>query len=292
MRGIKKQTMENFVITESGARVYARWQDNICCEDKDNKALTEKARLQRETYSYGMARGCKRFGSANSEDALSWSVFRTLQLKNGMDLFYGLLGISDFLQTTIFWTRDTKTGNPDKDLTNVINEVEPKSMWRIQQTEPDIILRGKTTLIFIEAKLGRPGAKINAWARQKEFEKRHYRYRDEGFLNGLFTQDFIDNFTSEGKRFYQLMRNYVIGHKLARVWNLDFYLCALVNGLNHAKNGNSYGQEFSLFKNYLINKNAYLVSWQDLMQRLKDRRELRDLSVWMHEHPCLRDAEN
>ena len=282
--------MEKIIVTKSNVTVYKNWRENICCEDKNNKALTEKAGLKRERYPRGEAKGCSRFGSRSSEDALSWSVFRTLQLRNSMNLFYELGGIKDSLQTTIFWTRDTKTGNCDKDLVRIINLIEPKSLWRIQQTEPDVILKGKSTLVFIEAKLGKQGAKISAWARKKDFERKgkQFRYQDKGFLDGLFTQDFIDDFGREGKRFYQLVRNYVIGNKLAEAWKLDFQLCALVNRLNRAKNGNSHEQEFGKFKGYLLDKDkAHILTWQDMFGLIDKDERLIELAEWMRNYPYL-----
>lgn len=39
---------DKYVITKSGIKVYINYKDDICCEDKDNKALTDKAKIKRE----------------------------------------------------------------------------------------------------------------------------------------------------------------------------------------------------------------------------------------------------
>lgn len=121
------------IITTSGKGVCKHYRDNICCDDKDNKALTAKAESKREQNSKGKAKGLSRFGNESSEDALSWSVFRTLEIKNKIQIFYNLLGINDTLQKTIFWTRSTANSgdsHAEPQLQEVLDKIEPKELWK------------------------------------------------------------------------------------------------------------------------------------------------------------------
>jgi hypothetical protein len=71
------------VITESGVRVYKRWQDNVVIlpGDESDPDLLRKAK---ELFDRGRAKGLPRIASENSEDALMWSVFSVLR-RHGRD---------------------------------------------------------------------------------------------------------------------------------------------------------------------------------------------------------------
>lgn len=100
----------------------------------------------------------KRLGYENSEDALSWNVFRSLQeagkLRIAMSVLAGVesRGEPDLL----LWGRRVsleKAGEASK-LQRILDELEPALK---QQTEPDIILHLKGWgWLFIEAKLTSP----------------------------------------------------------------------------------------------------------------------------------------
>ncbi|MCK4325392.1 hypothetical protein KAW55_01400 [bacterium] len=276
--------MDKFITTET-AKVYKDFRGNICCPDKDNKALLEKATHDRE--SKGLAKGLSRLGSIHSEDALTWSVFRSLELASQMDLFYNLNGISDDLDTTIFWTRDTKTGAVDNMLQQILDHVEVPQHWK-QQTEPDVIVKGKRIVIFAECKLGKRGEKVLGWKRDKPFEHRHYRYREKGFLDNIFNEEFKRNFEQAARRFYQLMRNSIIGYRYAKRHDLEFHLCVVVNDLNFAENGQTHREEFEGFKKYLIaGSKVHLVTWQSIGEAISGKAELAGLYDYMTSHACL-----
>lgn len=67
--------MSDYVISKSGVKVYRVWQDNIAI-DPDNPAIVKQSA---KAYYRGEAKGLSRLGSENSEDALTWNIFRYLQ---------------------------------------------------------------------------------------------------------------------------------------------------------------------------------------------------------------------
>jgi hypothetical protein len=255
---VKKSRVES----ESGVKVFSKYQDNISI-DKDNPILRKKAEYPREKYTRGKVKGISRLGSENSEDARSWNLFRTLQLQSDMQKYYGLIRVQDNLQNVLFWCMDPQTGEFDGVLKSILDEIEPPLLWRVQQTEPDVIVIGQKTVVFNECKLGKPGANIDAWNRKGLFTGKHELYK-RGALS-FFRQPFIDNFEAEARRFYQLMRNYIIGEHFANRLGKAFHLVAIASAQNKARSGLPHEEEFNRFRSYLFDSSrCHFLMWEQL----------------------------
>lgn len=276
---------KEYITTKSGIIVYKDYKDNMCCEDKNNKALTVKAEMSREKYNKGKAEGLSRFGSVSSEDALTWSVFRTLEIENRMGIFYRLPGIEDTLERTIFWTRDTKTEKVDPLLQDVLDQIEPKNLW-IQQTEPDVILIGEKIVVFNESKLGYANTKVLGWSRSSKFENKHERYKN--YLDGIFTDYFKEKFDSLGVQFYQLMRNTIVGKLYAEKLRKEFHLSVVVNELNTTPQYSSHKDKFNEFSTCLLDKNkVHFTTWQEISKAIENDSVLNELGEYLKSHSCL-----
>jgi hypothetical protein len=99
-----------------------------------------------------------RLGNENSEDALSFNVFRSLQEAGALGEVARLLVGADVTSEPelIVWGRrlDAASTHPVPELQAALAELET---WRGQKTEPDVILRVPGWgWIFIEAKLASP----------------------------------------------------------------------------------------------------------------------------------------
>jgi hypothetical protein len=251
---------KNYVISESGVKVFLDYRDNILI-DRNNLALEKKANYPREKYSKGRVKGISRLGSENSEDTKSWNLFRTLQLQSDMQKYYGLIKIQDVLENLLFWGLDAETGGLDGVFKSVLDEIEPPDLWKVQQTEPDVIVIGRKTVIFNECKLGRSEGNIDAWNRKGPFTSKHELYKSNA--KPFFKQVFIDNFELEARRYYQLMRNYIIGRHFAHRLNKVFHLAALVNGTNRARSGLTHQEEFNGFCSYLFDSSkCHFLTWE------------------------------
>jgi len=254
--------MEKYIISDTGVKVFKDYRDNIII-DKDNPTLRNKAKLPKETYNRGKVKGLSRLGSENSEDAKTWNIFRALQLNNNIKKYYGLVDINDDCERILFWGLDSETGKFDRNLKSVLDKIEPPALWNIQQTEPDVIIIGKNTVVFNESKLGKHGASIDAWNRKDEFSDKHELYKKRA--EEYFYKEFIENFQMEGRRFYQLMRNYIVGTNFAAILNKKFYLVAIVSKENKAISGLSHQEEFELFCSKLKNSSrCHLLTWDKL----------------------------
>jgi len=130
--------MSNFVVSKSGVKVYKQWQDNIVI-DADNPAI---AKQSAKSYYQGLAKGLSRLGSENSEDALTWNIFRTLQTVPASLWLHSIVQpfvSSDDNATLHFWKNYAPPATyPDKE----------------GNSEVDLAIETESALLFIEAKFG------------------------------------------------------------------------------------------------------------------------------------------
>lgn len=251
---------KSYVVSESGIKVFSEYQDNISI-DKDNPILKKKAEYPREKYTRGKVKGLSRLGSENSEDAKSWNLFRTLQLRRDIEKYYSLIRVRDVLQDLRFWGLNPETAELDGVLKSILDEIEPPHLWKVQQTEPDVIVIGQKTVVFNECKLGKPGANIDAWNRKGPFTGKHELYKRRA--QSFFRQLFIENFEAEARRFYQLMRNYIIGEHFASRLSKVFHLVAIASAQNKARSGLPHEEEFKTFCSYLFDSSrCHFLTWE------------------------------
>jgi hypothetical protein len=272
-----------FVETKNGIIVYRNYKDNLCCQDTENKALTQKAEMSREKIIKGKAKDLSRFGSMSSEDAVTWSLFRTLELKNKMNIFYKMLDIDDELEKVVFWIRDTRSGNVDLQLKAVLDFVEPRKYWQ-QQTEPDVIIVGKKTVIFNESKLGYKNQSKSGWSRPKDFGEKQNFYKE--FMSS-FNNEFMNNFKVLGKKYYQLMRNVIVGEQYTKKIQKKFHLSVIVNANNKPAKKENHLDRFNEFKRFLKNGECmHYLTWQDIAAELDKSDNFSELSKYIQSR-CL-----
>jgi len=251
--------MERYIISNSGVMVFKDYRDNITI-DKDSEVLATKADYPREKYSRGYVKGLSRFGSENSEDAQTWNLFRGMELNNQLSGYCKVIGVTDKSNKVLFWGMDSNTAEFDETLKLVLDEIEPRNLWKMQQTEPDVVILGENTVIFNESKLGREGELINAWGRKNPFTENHGIYKENA--KPYFSNSFIDYFDIEGRRYYQLMRNLIIGQTYAKHISKEFHLVALVSSKNKSSNRLSHQEEFARFLSYLTEPSCcHLLTW-------------------------------
>ncbi len=135
--------MSKYVTTKSGVKVYEQWQDNIVI-DADNPAIVSQSA---KGYYRGLAKGLSRLGSENSEDALTWNIFRTLQnMPVSMWLHSIIQPFPPDVDSAVlhFW----KSYAPP-----------PSYPYAEGKSEVDLAIETDTALLFIEAKFGSPVSK-------------------------------------------------------------------------------------------------------------------------------------
>lgn len=276
--------MNNYFFTKSGVKIYLRWEDNIIV-DPHLPPIQWKASQAKDRFIRGKV-GFPKIASANSEDALSWNLFRALE-KAG--LLHALTSHFDFADSfrVLYWYRPFDRQEPEAEIQQTLDKIEPwgKSRAR-QQTETDITLRGNRYLLMIESKLGQPGRGVEAWNRRTRGPiPRDY----EPWVRPLLVDP--DSWEETLQRFYQLLRHLMLGCELARKWSLDPHLIAIVNALNRNRNGSSHEEEFARFRKAInILERVHLLTWQSLCREIAatDDAALQRLRNYLGEHPCLK----
>jgi hypothetical protein len=286
--------METF--SRGGVPVYSDYRENIVV-DPSHPILAWKA--NKERFSPMLfplhvralyPEGLPRIGSRHSEDALSWNLFRSLQLAGKLPLVTDFIALGSDFDIVYFWARDSGqwSDKVDPDIQECLNKMEP---WgkdgTKQQTETDIILRGKHHLIMVECKLGKPGETVRAWCRSRPGMRSQYKDFVKELDVDLFSVSF--DFEKDGNRLYQLFRNYLLGAALSLKWGIDFSLLAIVNSLNTNLEGRNHAEEFGCFQSLLRDpSNVFLITWQIIWNRLRYEAGLDALQDWLLNYPLLK----
>ena len=283
------------VCSRGGVPVYTDYRENITV-DSNNPILTWKANKDRLRPSWfpldvqkDFPGGLPKLGSMHSEDALTWNVFRTLQLRNIIQYLTEIFNPGLDIYKIWFWGHDADQESPkiDAEIQDILNQMEPWGEGGVkQQTEPDVILRGKRHVVMVECKLGEPNKKVKAWQRSSTGMRREYAAFIEERRFKLFADSF--NYERDGNRFYQLFRNYLLGAAIASRWDTEFSLLAVVNALNSNREGRSHQDEFSSFRSVLAEpSNTFIITWQQIWGALPKEGNLSTLRKYVARHPLL-----
>ena len=190
---------------------YPEELDNLLWKSKEDQALL--AALKRVKRESRMARD-------NSEDALTWNVFRYLETANLLSGFLSNFTQKDQGKTElIYWSYSQVTGMAMSGLDRARKEFGENLQ---RSSEPDLIVVTDKALFFIEAKLT---AKNDTTPSNP---KEHKKYLSGG--GGWFRKVFISEYESVAIQAekYELMRFWLLGSWLGAQTGLDFYLVNLV----------------------------------------------------------------
>ncbi|MDP3065180.1 MAG: hypothetical protein Q8N08_00430 [Methanobacteriaceae archaeon] len=197
--------------------LYNDIKDNLLWYDEDDKSLLEGIK--------GVKRFYAPFYSVNSEDAVSWNVFRFLERNNDL---LGTFLTKIILSHTknelisnpkvIYWSYSLSEKGRWNELEKVRKEFGEKTHLG---SEPDLIVLSDKVLFFIEAKFA---AKNENTPRNGNSKK----YETGG--NNWFTTVFQSDYKTVAivAKKYELMRFWLLGTWIAKQLSLDFYLVNLV----------------------------------------------------------------
>src|SRR4030042_2395731 len=171
------------IFSRGGVPVYTDYKENIIIEP-DHPILAWKANKDRlrpswfpENLQRDFPEGFPKLGSVHSEDALTWNVFRSLQLKHRIQCFANIFAPEMDTPQIWFWGHDSNSQSKeiDPEIQGILNQMEPwGNNGERKQTESDLILRGKRQLVIVECKLGKPEAKLRAWQRSSKGMRPEY----------------------------------------------------------------------------------------------------------------------
>jgi hypothetical protein len=251
-------------VSSSGVKVYDDWRDNIVV-DADTPPLVWKA--GRDTFgSHTSVSGRPYLASENSEDALSWNLFRILERTGHLDVVARALGLDDEFQV-LYWYHPWDAAEPLPEIKAALDRVEPWGQISGRfQTQTDVILKGQRYLVMVECKLGKPDAHVRAWERPSS-SRIPPTYKEP--LRPLLAD--MQDWEATMRRFYQLLRHLILANELCRpdAWSLEPHLLAIVNELNSNRSGASHADEFEHLRCCLRlpSEQTHLLTWQELLVR-------------------------
>jgi hypothetical protein len=192
---------------------YKEELDNTLWKDEESLLLFKNIKtVKRES----------RISRENSEDAVTWNVFRYLEANNLIDgLLSELFNEPHRISEIIYWSYSQK-GKSRQGWVWLNNARFEFGEMQRNGSEPDIIIISDNTLFFIEAKLQ---SNNNTKPRNLNNSKK-YTTGGNNWFTHVFNSDY-KTIVYDGRK-YELMRFWLIGTWIAKKLNLKFHLVNLV----------------------------------------------------------------
>jgi hypothetical protein len=185
--------------------------DNLLWKNETDVTLLEAVKtVKRES----------RISRDNSEDAVSWNVFRYLEDTNQVaKLLSWVTQTEQHLIELMYWSYSQRA----KGAWSELNKVRKEFGENLQHSsEPDLIALTDTALFFIEAKL----TATNNTSPSGSNNRTNYLAGGNKWHKKVFVSDF-DTVAIKAKK-YELFRFWLLGSWLANEMKLDFYLLNVV----------------------------------------------------------------
>lgn len=273
---------------------YRDYRDNLIV-DKNNPILIQKA--WRDHFAGGSffkedKNGGKAYlGVPNSEDALTWNVFRSLQKESpeGLELIANVFGLSP-IEKILFWGCDVESRGDEQQFLNTLIRATDGQL-KGTMTEPDIVLIAESEVAFVECKLNL-GGNTSPWIARGSHkasdkptgpEKRLAVYKKVGFREFEGLTDWQD--------YYQLIRNYVYARLLANAVEKKPVLIPLINGDHKATLEQYFKKAFAgpLGESGVLRK---MRTWQDIQTAISSSGLLCRAELFKKFEEALRASRN
>jgi len=274
------------------------WSDKVAADfrtriivDPHSPILAFKANRDRYTRQIQPSyEGLPYLGSQDSEDALTWNVFRSLQIARRLDIICDELEIGE-PRGILFWTLAPETQGMSAELQYIAGTLIRKfdGILPGQVTEPDVIILGTKGLTIIECKLGERGKPLShLWEGTSDSVGKRlpiYRQTEPTLLTEHMSDEQIVGI-------YQLVRMAFYALQLGKSFAMPPVVVSLVNETNWRleirRLHKSPGELWGLFCGALgipdLKKKE--LSWQYLT-RLITESPLVELHHYLSSHPCL-----
>ena len=242
------QCPEHKIYISSTTFEYPEEFDNFLWKSPEDRALLNKIKdVKRES----------RMARDNSEDALSWNVFRYLERTNQIsDLLSSINQPSVSSIELIYWSYSQMDYGVWSQLVDARSEFGEDPQ---RSSEPDIIVDSDRAIFFIEAKL----AAGNNTKPSNLSERKKYLTGGDNWFERVFNSDYET--ISIEKQKYELMRFWLLGSWMAERLGKDFYLVNLVRE-NREKNIEN------LFKPYIktpMKRKFLRLTWESIYKYIK-----------------------
>ena len=237
---------------------YSDESDNFLWkENSDTKLFKEIKKVKRES----------RIARDNSEDAVSWNVFRFLERNNLIEEF--LSSITDlFIKSSevIYWSYSQK----ENSVFSKLNEARREFGEIIKKgSEPDIIINTDKALFFIEAKF----TAGNKTSPSNKNNSKKYESGGNNWFSTVFKSDYKAIAVIEKK--YELLRFWLLGTWIAKQQDKNFYLINLVLSKNEKDIENVFKRHIRENKR----REFFRISWEDIYNYISNINSSRDKAI-------------
>lgn len=189
---------------------YDSEKDNLLWQNKADLGLLEEIKkTKRES----------RIARDNSEDSLTWNVFRYLENTNQLANLFHFGHVSHSYADLIYWSYSQKLKGVWQELNKARKEFGEKLA---HSSEPDLIALTDKALFFIEAKL----TATNNTSPSDKNKCKKYLTGGNVWHKQVFRSDF-ETVAIKAKK-YELFRFWLLGSWLAKEMNRNFYLLNIV----------------------------------------------------------------
>ena len=196
----------------------------------------------------------RRITHDNSEDALTWNVFRFLDTENILgDFLSNISGQQESDIELIFWSYSPHENAAWSRLNKA--RLEFGELLR-RSSEPDIIVKTKEALFFIETKFQAP----NKVTHRKPSVVKKYLTGGDCWFEKVFRSPYETIAIKDHK--YELMRFWLLGTWMAAQAGVPFYLVNLVQSEKEQEIESQFGKHI-----LQTNKNIFIrKTWDDVIK--------------------------
>ncbi|MFG6497009.1 hypothetical protein P8610_16735 [Fictibacillus sp. UD] len=190
---------------------YTDYTSNLLSKDPNDIQLLQKIfKKKREN----------RLARSNSEDAVTWNMFRYLETHNLLESYLRSIGVENPRHPKIhYWCYDEESQNTYSLLLKARSTFGEKVS---RGSEPDLLIETENAIILVECKTGSGN---NTTPYSAEVEKL-YTQADNWFFTQVFNAGFYTIAKKDKK--YELLRFWLLGLWMAKQKKKEFYLFNLV----------------------------------------------------------------
>jgi hypothetical protein len=223
--------------------------DNLLWKSTADLALLETIKTEKRE---------SRIARDNSEDALSWNVFRYFETTQQLAPLLSWMTQSEQQQPElIYWSYSQQANGAWPPLNKARNEFGENLQ---RSSEPDLIAVSEKALFFIEAKLT---ATNNTVPSNKHNRLKYLSGGDEWWKQVLISD--YETVAIQAKK-YELFRFWLLGSWLAKEIGRDFYLINIVLSEREA----NIEQQFSTHIRKTVNRHFKRISWEGIGSYVAD----------------------
>lgn len=249
------------IVISPSTFVYPNVLDNLLWKERADLELLKRIKTSKRE---------NRMAHDNSEDAVSWNVFRFLERNNLIEgMLSSIADTSPKSSDVIYWSYSQREDAVLSLLDEARREFEGERIsW---SSEPDIIVNTDSALFFVEAKLTAGNKTVPT--NKSEFKK--YKTGGGNWFSDVFSSDYETVAIDERK--YELMRFWLLGTWMAKQQDLDFYLINLVLSEREADIEAIFGRHIKENQR----RKFLRVTWEAIYAYISERSPSRDKEIMM-----------